>query len=131
MESPDFSPLPHVDASRPSIGFPIGTALLLIIVFTLSCIFSCCYHWDKLRSNRRTSSDDPDPEVDIEASPTKSHTDLKQNESQSLPVIMPGDQIPKFIALPCPCESTRAEEVIVTVHRPPSPKPPRVPVPMF
>ncbi|BBH07090.1 hydroxyproline-rich glycoprotein family protein [Prunus dulcis] len=30
------------------------------------------------------------------------HSDLKQKQRQSLPVIMPGDQIPKFMALPCP-----------------------------
>ncbi|KAF2283845.1 hypothetical protein GH714_016472 [Hevea brasiliensis] len=134
MESPDFSP-PHLDASRPSLGFPLGIALLLIIIFTLSGIFSCCYHWDKLRSLSRSFSDDHEHEDDIEASTSKStphHTDLKQNQSQSLPVLMPGDQIPKFIALPCPCEPPRAEEVVVKVHRPPPPpKLPRLPVPLF
>ena len=72
MESPDFSP-PHVDASRPSLGFPLGTALLLIIIFTLSGIFSCCYHWDKLRSLRRSfSPDGSDPNSsDLEHGPTK------------------------------------------------------------
>lgn len=30
--------------------------------------------------------------------------DLDKKESQSLPVIMPGDQIPKYIAWPCPCD---------------------------
>ncbi|XP_025014841.2 uncharacterized protein At5g65660 [Ricinus communis] len=131
MESPDYSP-PHVDASRPSLGFPLGTALLLIIIFTLSGIFSCCYHWDKLRSLRRSFSDDPDPEADIEASPSKPkphNMDLKQNQSQSFPVLMPGDQIPKFIALPCPCEPPRAEKVVLKVPKPP--KPPRFPVPLY
>ncbi|XLU95960.1 hypothetical protein S245_010312 [Arachis hypogaea] len=51
MEGQDLSP-PQVDASRPSLGFPLGTALLLIIIFTLSGVFSCCYHWDKFRSFR-------------------------------------------------------------------------------
>ena len=55
METPDFSP-PHADASRPSLGFPLGTALLLLVIFTLSGIFSCCYHWDKLRSIRRSAA---------------------------------------------------------------------------
>ncbi|XP_050204436.1 uncharacterized protein At5g65660 [Mercurialis annua] len=131
MESPDYSP-PHVDASRPSLGFPLGTALLLIVIFTLSGIFSCCYHWDKLRSLRRSFSDEQDPEADIEGSPSKPkpyHTDLKQNQSLSLPVIMPGDRIPKFIALPCPCEPPRAEKVVVNVTKPP--KPPRFPVPLY
>lgn len=44
---------------------------------------------------------------------------------------MPGDQIPKFIALPSPCKPPRAEEVAVRVHRLPPPKLPRVPVPLF
>ncbi|KAJ4822736.1 hypothetical protein Tsubulata_006992 [Turnera subulata] len=134
MESPDFSP-PHVDASRPSLGFPLGTALLLIIIFSLSGVFSCCYHWDKLRSLRQSFSDDPHPEDadDIEASPSKSnHTnmDFKKKQSQSLPVLMPGDHVPKFIALPCPCEPPRPEKVVVKVQTPP-PKPPRLPVPLW
>ncbi|KAK0604786.1 hypothetical protein LWI29_019453 [Acer saccharum] len=133
MESPDFSP-PHVDASRPSLGFPLGTALLLIIIFSLSGIFSCCYHWDKLRSLRRSySDDDADLEADIEASPSKPRphcTDLKKNQSQSMPVVlMPGDQIPKFIALPCPCEPPLPEKVVVKVQKPT--KQPRFPVPLY
>ncbi|XWS41695.1 hypothetical protein CRYUN_Cryun17cG0104800 [Craigia yunnanensis] len=125
MENHDLSP-PHVDASRPSLGFPLGTALLLIIIFSLSGIFSCCYHWDKLRSLRQSFADGTDPNADIEASPSKSkpeYTDLKKNQSQSLPVLMPGDQIPKFIALPCPCEPPRQDKVVV--------KPPRFPVPLY
>ncbi|KAA8531488.1 hypothetical protein F0562_006159 [Nyssa sinensis] len=123
MESPYDAP-PHENPSRPSIGFPLGTALLLIIIFSLSGIFSCCYHWDKLRSLRRSFSDSMDPEADIDQSPSKSkpsHTSSKQNESQSLPVIMPGDQIPKFIALPCPCEPEppRPARIIVEVQKPP------------
>lgn len=53
MEGQDLSP-PRMDTSRPSLGFPLGTALLLIIIFSLSGIFSCCYHWDKLRSFRQS-----------------------------------------------------------------------------
>ncbi|GMI67715.1 hypothetical protein like AT5G65660 [Hibiscus trionum] len=122
MENQVVSP-PHVDASRPSLGFPLGTALLLIIIFSLSGIFSCCYHWDKLRSLRRSFAD-------IQPSPSKPNpdfTDLKKNQSQSLPVLMPGDQIPKFIALPCPCQPPRQDKVEVKVQNPP--KPPRFPVP--
>lgn len=132
MESQDLSP-PHVDASRPSLGFPLGTALLLIIIFSLSGIFSCCYHWEKLRSFRRNFADGTDPDADIEASPSKSkpeYTDLKKNQSQSVPVLMPGDQIPKFIALPCPCEPPRPDKVEVKVEKAP-PKPPRFPVPLY
>uniref|UniRef100_A0A803R0D1 Uncharacterized protein n=1 Tax=Cannabis sativa TaxID=3483 RepID=A0A803R0D1_CANSA len=70
MENQDFSP-PHVDASRPSLGFPLGTALLLIIIFSLSGIFSCCYHWDKLRSLRRSFASDASDSADLENGPIK------------------------------------------------------------
>nr|XP_016507552.1 PREDICTED: uncharacterized protein At5g65660-like isoform X2 [Nicotiana tabacum] len=59
----------HSDPSRPSLGFPLGTALLLLIIFSLSGIFSCCYHWDKLRSLRRSFSDSTDLEAELEAKP--------------------------------------------------------------
>ncbi|KAK8606945.1 hypothetical protein V6N13_052697 [Hibiscus sabdariffa] len=124
MENQVVSP-PHVDASRPSLGFPLGTALLLIVIFSLSGIFSCCYHWDKLRSLRRSFT-----YADIEPSPSKpkpDSKDLKKNQGQSLPVLMPGDEIPKFIALPCPCQPPRQDKVEVKVEKPP--KPPRFPVP--
>ncbi|XP_020204824.1 uncharacterized protein At5g65660 isoform X2 [Cajanus cajan] len=122
MESQDLSP-PHVDASRPSLGFPLGTALLLIIIFALSGILSCCYHWDRLRSLRHPQ---------MPSSPTKSRhptTDLRQN---SLPVLMPGDEVPKFIAMPCPCQPLRPDNIVVTVEtEKPPPKPPQLPVPFY
>ena len=37
--------------------------------------------------------------------------DAKANQRQSLPVLMPGDKVPKFIALPCPCEPRRDEKI--------------------
>ncbi|CAK9150607.1 unnamed protein product [Ilex paraguariensis] len=131
MESPYYAP-PHVDTSRPSLGFPLGTALLLIIIFSLSGIFSCCYHWDKLRSLRRSFADGTDPEAGSDEETSKLEAtpmDLKQIKNQSLPVLMPGDQIPKFIALPCPCKPPRPEKVIVQVQKPP--KPPRIAVPLY
>ncbi|KFK28234.1 hypothetical protein AALP_AA8G489700 [Arabis alpina] len=136
----DFSP-PHIDASRPSLGFPLGTALLLIIIFSLSGIFSCCYHWDKHRSLRRSlanASGHPSAvSSDIESSPFKPKPpfpDLKKNQNLSVPVLMPGDNTPKFIALPCPCAPPRPEKITVDVQSPPqSPpvKPPRFPVPLY
>uniref|UniRef100_A0A0V0GXJ9 Putative ovule protein n=1 Tax=Solanum chacoense TaxID=4108 RepID=A0A0V0GXJ9_SOLCH len=56
MENQYYAP-PHSDVSRPSLGFPLGTAVLLIVIFSLSGIFSCCYHWEKLRSLRRSFAD--------------------------------------------------------------------------
>ncbi|KAI3910006.1 hypothetical protein MKW98_013060 [Papaver atlanticum] len=100
----------HMDASRPSIGFPLGTALLIIVIFCLSGVFSCCYHWEKLRSLRQSFSSDAhdDLEANTPIKITPSYPSLKINQRESLPVLMPGDNIPKFIALPCPCEPPRA-----------------------
>ncbi|KAL9382233.1 hypothetical protein Peur_025268 [Populus x canadensis] len=132
MTSQDFSP-PYVDASRPSLGFPLGAALLFISILSLSGVFSCCYHWDKLRSfrRRRSSSEHPDPGAYIETSPSKSklfQMDLKQYHNQGMPVVMPGDDVPKFIALPCPCEPPRgSERVTIEVQKPPK-APPRLPL---
>ncbi|KAL3525544.1 hypothetical protein ACH5RR_013916 [Cinchona calisaya] len=135
MESTDYSP-PRLDASsRPSIGFPLGTAILLIIIFSISGILSCCYHWDKLQSFRRSFSGDTEPEEDTDRDTSnsklsQSHMTLKQNQKQSLPVIMPGDQIPKFIAMPCPSQPPRLENIVVEVPKKP-PKPPPIAIPLY
>ncbi|WVZ22368.1 hypothetical protein V8G54_000912 [Vigna mungo] len=133
MESPDISP-PHVDASRPSLGFPLGTALLLIIIFTLSGVLSCCYHWDRIRSLRQSFSHS-DPQMHS-SDPTKSKhsTELRQNRGPSFPVLMPGDDVPKFIAMPCPCQPSRPDNVVVTVELEKQkrlPKPPQLPIPLY
>ncbi|KVH92417.1 uncharacterized protein At5g65660-like [Cynara cardunculus var. scolymus] len=124
MESPTYYPPPlnHQDSSRPTLGFPLGTALLLIVIFSLSGIFSCCYHWDKLRHLRGSFSDeDDDDHSSFKPKPT--YSEKKQNENQSLPVVMPGDRIARFIALPCPCEPPREEKIVVEEIQK-SPKPP-------
>ena len=45
----------------------------------------------------------------------------KQEEMASLPVIMPGQQMPRFIAIPCPCEPPRPEkhDPILSPQKPP------------
>ncbi|KAL2348966.1 hypothetical protein Fmac_002966 [Flemingia macrophylla] len=122
MEGEDLSPT-HADLSRPSLGFPLGTALLLILMFSLSGIFSCCYHWDKLRSLRQSQSQSQSQSTSPAPSPTQSPPSTKLNES--LTVLMPGDEVPKFIAMPCPCQPSRPDKIIVTVQSPPL-KPPLV-----
>uniref|UniRef100_A0A7C8ZUI6 Hydroxyproline-rich glycoprotein family protein n=1 Tax=Opuntia streptacantha TaxID=393608 RepID=A0A7C8ZUI6_OPUST len=144
MESPtEYSPVPryHSDASRPSLGFPLGTALLLIVIFSLSGIFSCCYHWDKFRSLRRQSqSQSQNHSLDLEAAHHPDSDLLKEKEKQqqqqaqmreSVPVIMPGDEMPRFIALPCPCEPLRPEKLIPPPLPQKPPKSPRFPVPLY
>ncbi|KAJ8550057.1 hypothetical protein K7X08_033764 [Anisodus acutangulus] len=127
MEHPQYYP-PHRigdSSSRPSLGFPLGTAFLLVAIFSLSGIFSCFYHWNRIRSLRRAT----DLEAGDDPASFKSkltYTREKQNKSPSLPaVLMPGDQVPKFIALPCPCQPFRPEKVVVEVQTPPPPSPPK------
>ncbi|XP_016507551.2 uncharacterized protein At5g65660-like [Nicotiana tabacum] len=143
----------HSDPSRPSLGFPLGTALLLLIIFSLSGIFSCCYHWDKLRSLRRSFSDSTDLEAGDDPSSLKSKAHMirlqnlplqttqnqstnsdnfqfnwnwKQNQISNMPaVLMPGDQVPKFIALPCPCQPLRPGKVVVEMQPPLPTSPPK------
>ncbi|KAI3722723.1 hypothetical protein L2E82_33774 [Cichorium intybus] len=131
METPTYyaPPQQHHGSSRPTIGFPLGTALLLIVVFTLSGIFSCCYHWDKLRHLRGDFSD-ADPDSDDNQSKAKpSYSEKKQDVDRSLPVIMAGDQFARFIAMPCPCEPPRQEKMAPEEIQKP-PKPPHVAVTM-
>ncbi|GMY17483.1 hypothetical protein FCV25MIE_12722 [Fagus crenata] len=115
------------DAStQPLIGFPLGLALLLILLFCMSAFFSCCFHWDKLRSllisSRNVNIDDI--ESDIPESPRKPvippHKMSKISESQSLSVLMPGDQVPKFIAIACPCRPPLVGKVTIEVQKPPT-----------
>ncbi|KAL9229516.1 hypothetical protein vseg_004974 [Gypsophila vaccaria] len=139
MQSPVYSPVQpqHYhdnDASRPSLGFPLGTALLLIVIFSLSGIFSCCYHWDKFRALRHSYSNEIDLEANHPSSPTKPNSILpkhKKEEMLSVPVIMPGDHIAKFIAMPCPCQPLRPEFHIPDPATNKPPKPPRFPVPLY
>ncbi|XP_023748024.1 uncharacterized protein At5g65660 [Lactuca sativa] len=123
-------PQHHSDSSRPTLGFPLGTALLLIIIFSLSGFFSCCYHWDKLRHLRGSMAE---AEADSDDSPSKPNPTFAEKdkvEKQSLPVIMPGDRIAKFIALPCPCKPPREEKITVEVVTEPPVKPPHIVIPM-
>ncbi|XP_047319062.1 uncharacterized protein At5g65660-like [Impatiens glandulifera] len=135
------SSISDVDASRPSLGFPLGTALLLIVIFSLSGIFSCCYHWDKIQSLRRSLNSNSDDHHDLEADdvnnpsspskPTPPSFLSNKIEIQSLPVIMPGDRLPKFIALPCPCQPPRppAKKIFLQPIKPV--KPPPIAIPFY
>ncbi|XP_073300132.1 uncharacterized protein At5g65660-like [Primulina huaijiensis] len=102
MAGSPINPGSHGSGSGPSIGFPLGTALVLLMIFSLSGIFSCCYHWEKLR--RSFSSHGADPRVGS-SKPTAPSMDVN---NEGMPVIMAGDNIPKFIALPCPCNKPLA-----------------------
>ncbi|CAL5348943.1 unnamed protein product [Camellia sinensis] len=95
--------------SRPSIGYPLGLALLMVMLLCMSGFFSCCYHWDKLRSllllhsstaeNRTSQSQQLTPHSLLPKTTLKE----EKNQSESLTVLMPGDKFPNFVALPSPC----------------------------
>ncbi|KAI3813440.1 hypothetical protein L1987_18164 [Smallanthus sonchifolius] len=129
VETPQYyePPPQHSDSSPPTLGFPLSTTLLLIVILSLSGFFSCCYHWDKLRHLRGSSDPDSD---DSASKPNPRFEENNKTESQSLPVIMPGDRIAKFIALPCPCEPPRQQKIVVHEAQKP-PKPPHIVVPMY
>ncbi|KAK4257890.1 hypothetical protein QN277_007419 [Acacia crassicarpa] len=59
----------------------------------------------------------------------KQREDWKQIRGDSLPVLMPGDEVPRFIAMPCPCVPSRSEDIIVSIEKP-LPNPPSVTVPL-
>ena len=42
---------------------------------------------------------------------------MKQNYAKTIPVLMPGDDIPKFIATACPCEPPRDERITILVQK--------------
>ena len=75
--------LPVEHSSRPTLGFPLGTALLLLVIFALSGMFSCCYHWDKLRSlwSRHPAlfEESEHTAISIASSPSKTTSDHKVN----------------------------------------------------
>ncbi|KAJ8544847.1 hypothetical protein K7X08_017430 [Anisodus acutangulus] len=129
MESPQYYAPPQMmdSSSRPSLGFPLGTALLLLVILSLSGVFSCCYHWDKIRSLRPRSLADLEAGHDPSSlKPKHTHMSEKQNQSQTMSaVLMPGDQVPKFIAMPCPCQPPRPEKVVVEEQPPLQPPPPK------
>ncbi|KAJ4701519.1 Hydroxyproline-rich glycoprotein family protein [Melia azedarach] len=119
-------------ADRPSIGFPLGLALLFVLLFCMSAFLACCLHWDKIRSFILPFSDhdeyDDGPADDIQINiddnlPQKSsplHMISKQNQGESLLVSMPGDQLPKFVAMACPRKPSTVEKLPVTVHNIPT-----------
>ncbi|MQM19949.1 hypothetical protein Taro_052962 [Colocasia esculenta] len=43
-------------SSHPTLGFPLGTTLLLLVIFCLSGVLSCYYHWDNIHDRSATSS---------------------------------------------------------------------------
>ncbi|OAY51091.1 uncharacterized protein At5g65660 [Manihot esculenta] len=110
------------ESTRPSIGFPLGLALLLVMLLFMAGFFTCCLYWDKLRSLLGVSSE----EISHAQKPTPPQEESKRNRAESLPVLMPGDQVPRFIAMACPCKPPLPEKITIKVQ-----KPPTFPLPLY
>ncbi|CAI0464126.1 unnamed protein product [Linum tenue] len=113
--------LPMDEDDRPLIGFPLGLALLLLTLFSMSAVFICCLHWDRLRSFWDVPDDDGIHRETDHLPPHKSsplQLKASKNRGESLPVLMPGEQVPRFIAMACPCQPPLLETVKVDVQKP-------------
>ncbi|KAK2660002.1 hypothetical protein Ddye_006535 [Dipteronia dyeriana] len=102
-------------AARSCIGFPLGLALLLVLLFCMSGFLCCCLHWNKIRSLFRGFRDDDTDSISdsdqmninrlYQIKPASLHMMPKKNQTESVLVSMPGDRVPKFLAMKCrPCE---------------------------
>ncbi|KAF5740119.1 hypothetical protein HS088_TW11G00184 [Tripterygium wilfordii] len=105
------------EGDRAFIGFPFGLALLLVMLIGMSCFLTCCLYWEKIRSLFQ-SDDNNDDQTEFARNEITLSPKPKQDRAQnmSLPVLMPGDQIPKFIALACPSKPSVLPEM--EVHEP-------------
>ncbi|XVE55656.1 hypothetical protein DITRI_Ditri03aG0176200 [Diplodiscus trichospermus] len=114
-------------SSRPSIGFPLGLAIILILLVCISGFLICYINWHRLRALILQSSDYPDDNNDFRSDilhspavqPSSPAMKPRQKTAgQSLPVLMPGDQVPRFMAIACPCQPARIEKITMTVRKP-------------
>nr|XP_016449220.1 PREDICTED: uncharacterized protein At5g65660-like [Nicotiana tabacum] len=100
-----------ITSSRPTIAFPLGLALLVLVLVCIIGSFACCYHWNKLRSLLCSSAsathlDDQSSDDSAHVSAFKIIQAQKQKNGESLTILMPGDEVPKFVALPTPHRCT-------------------------
>ncbi|QCE00773.1 uncharacterized protein At5g65660-like [Vigna unguiculata] len=117
-------------ATRVSIGFPLGLALLFVCLLFICGFFCCCLHWSKLQSFLHShgiiniqSLQQTQMQSELASpyhKPAFPVVMMKQNYAESLPVLMPGDAVPKFIATACPCQPPRDERITIHVQKEPS-----------
>ncbi|OMO50843.1 hypothetical protein CCACVL1_30211 [Corchorus capsularis] len=114
---------------RPSISFPLGFALLLILLICISLVLVCYVKWHKLRAlflqSPYEDENDDDSLSETSHSPALEAASPVMKAKQkvggeSLPVLMPGDRVPRFIAMACPCEPPILEKITIQIHKPPS-----------
>ncbi|KAK7311727.1 hypothetical protein RJT34_10039 [Clitoria ternatea] len=117
----------EIEESSISIGFPLGLALLVLLLLFVSCFFLCFLHWEKLQPLFPCCRVIPPhhPEIQPHLTHPLPHKPgfpvlmMKHNRGESLPVLMPGDEVPRFIALACPCQPPTNETITVLVQKPP------------
>eukprot|EP00252_Welwitschia_mirabilis_P006823 TRINITY_DN1772_c0_g1_i1.p1 TRINITY_DN1772_c0_g1~~TRINITY_DN1772_c0_g1_i1.p1 ORF type:complete len:116 (+),score=10.74 TRINITY_DN1772_c0_g1_i1:29-376(+) len=69
--------------AKPTLGFPLGTALVLLIVFGVSAVFSCCYHWDKIRTLSGRQEQQPTDQI-AEISPVMPSNAFSQSPKATI-----------------------------------------------
>ncbi|KAJ7296538.1 hypothetical protein O6H91_21G015800 [Diphasiastrum complanatum] len=113
-------PIAENPTTKPAVGFPLGTALVLVIVLGITTMLSCYYHWEKIRNraSRLTGNrSGTRPIVSLQeglatrrqgplTTPMPSKKARFSQEDLSLSVVMPGDNVPKYIAWPSPHDPT-------------------------
>nr|KYP46252.1 Uncharacterized protein At5g65660 family [Cajanus cajan] len=111
-------------SSGVSIGFPLGLALLVVLLLFMCCFFCCCLHWEKLQPMFPFSGviNTHDPHTPPHLTPPHHKPGfpvlmLKHKGGESLPVLMPGDEVPRFIALACPCQPPTNERITIHVQK--------------
>lgn len=77
------------EVSTPSLNFPVGLALLLLLLLSVSAFFLCCLHWDKVRSLFLSSVEEGSPDdhilPDLDQKPTRPNM-VRTHISQSVPL---------------------------------------------
>ncbi|CAM6043110.1 unnamed protein product [Sphagnum compactum] len=112
-----MGPMPKQHASRLHIS--LVTAIIVVMVFGVGALFSCCYHWGwRLQHNQTQRSggmpdqsnlsnyvlEDPAATIPEHVTPQTTDAQKAQEMKQmyTMQVLMPGDDVPKFIAWSAP-----------------------------
>ncbi|CAL0319280.1 unnamed protein product [Lupinus luteus] len=90
-----------------SLAFPLGLSLLVALLVFISSFFCCYLHWEKLKSLFSScgfiNSHHIQPDLTShDHKPVLPIVMMRRNHGQSFPVMMPGDEVPKFVAIACP-----------------------------
>ncbi|MED6130833.1 hypothetical protein PIB30_004250 [Stylosanthes scabra] len=126
-------------SSHVSIGFPLGLALLVTLILFICCFFFCCIHWDKIEAflisygvinnpqHPHINMQQPDlPSSNLQQKPPFLLPIKPEMNGESLPVVMPGEVVPRFMAIACPCQPPTHQHERIQIqmmHKPPLSQP--------